>query len=120
MRETTVTIDLDVYRTSAVKKAAYRLGDRCSAKIETLPGGRLAVTLKPKSETIRPEDLEAAFLQEVLDQDLRETIAQETERVRNLLMAHAFSGLSAGDEASESADHRDDPLGIGRSQAEAR
>ena len=43
--------------------------------------------------------LEGEFRNELLDQDLRETIAEETERVRNLLLAQAFSGLSLTDSA---------------------
>lgn len=112
MPEVSIDVDLNVYRMSVVKKAAYRIGDRCSAKIETAPGDRASIRLTPKSEQTSLHGLEADFLQELLDQDLRESIAQETERVRNLLMAQAFSGFSA----DETADYRDDPLGIGRPQ----
>jgi hypothetical protein len=62
--------------------------------------------------------LEGEFRNELLDQDLRETIAEETGRVRNLLLAQAFSGLSLTDADADAADFRDDPLGIGRSQIE--
>ena len=106
-----------IYRISAVKKAAYRLGDRCFVKLEVLADGGMRVGLTAKSDQVDFAALEGDFLNELLDQDLRETIAQETERVRNLLLAQAFSGL--GSEA-DTADHRDDPLGIGRSQAIAR
>lgn len=34
------------------------------------------------------------FKREVLDQDLRSTIASETEQIRNLILAHAFSKTS--------------------------
>ena len=37
--------------------------------------------------------------------------------MRNLLLAQAFSGLAVTDAAADTADYRDDPLGIGRSQA---
>lgn len=118
MPDIDILVDLSVYRPEAVKKAAYRLGDRAVALIEPGGGGRLRVTLTPRSEAAgSSEGLRADFLQELLDQELRESIAEQTEKVRNLLLAHAFSGLSPVEDVSETADHREDPLGIGRSQA---
>ena len=118
MAELTLTVDPLVYRLSAVKKAAYRLGDRCFVRIEQLPGGGIRVGLTAKSEKVPLHALEGEFRNELLDQDLREIIAEETGRVRNLLLAHAFSGVSPTDPAADSADYREDPLGIGRSQVE--
>lgn len=117
MPEITVIVDPRVYRLSAVKKAAYRLGDRCSVRIALPSEGGIQVRLTAKSETVSLSALEGDFRNELLDQDLRESIAEETERVRNLLLAQAFSGLSLTDTAAETADFRDDPLGIGWSQA---
>lgn len=118
MPDIDILVDLSVYRPEAVKKAAYRLGDRAVALIESDGGGRLRVSLTPRSEKAGPaEVLRADFLQELLDQELRESIAEQTEKVRNLLLAHAFSGLSPVDDVAETADHREDPIGIGRSQA---
>src|SRR5581483_9398648 len=87
MPEITLTLDPRVYRSSAVKKAAYRLGGRCFARIEWPPGGGLVVRLTPKSEPEPAGTLEGDFLSELLDQELREAIAEETGRVRNLLLA---------------------------------
>ena len=114
MSEPTILVDPRVYRMSAVKKAAYRLGDRCFVKLEVLADGTIRVTLTAKSAGVPADILEGEFLNELLDQDLRETIADETERVRNLLLAQAFSGLTTG---ADTADFREDPLGIGRSQS---
>jgi His-Xaa-Ser system protein HxsD len=114
--EIIITVDPHVFRLSAVKKAAYRLGDRCFARIEVLSEGGIQVTLTAKSEKVSLHALEGDFRNELLDQDLRESIADETERVRNLLLAQAFSGLSLTDSVADTADYRDDPLGIGQSQ----
>jgi len=112
----TLIIDPSVYRLSAVKKATYRLGDRCFTQIELLPDSGIQVRLTAKSEKVLLESLEGDFRNELLDQDLRESIAEETERVRNLLLVQAFSGLSLSSEGADTADYREDPLGIGRSQ----
>jgi His-Xaa-Ser system protein HxsD len=116
----TVTVDPNVYPLSVVKKAAYRLGGRCFVHIEAPPGGDIRVTLTARPGDPAPETLVGEFDNHLLDQDLRESIAQETERVRNLILAQAFSGLSLTDAAADSADYCDDPLGIGRSQAEGQ
>ena len=115
MPEIAFTVDSRVFRLSAVKKAAYRLSDRCRARIELGPDNGIQVWLRAKSEDLSPEVLEGDFRNELLDQELREEIAEETERVRNLILAHAFSGLPMTD--TDDADYRNDPLGIGRSQA---
>lgn len=116
MTEITIIFDSHVYRLSAAKKAAYRLGDRCFVKIAILPEGGIQVKLTAKSEKVSLEALEGDFRNELLDQDLRESIAEETERIRNLLLAQAFSGLSLTDAETDTTDYREDPLGIGRSQ----
>jgi His-Xaa-Ser system protein HxsD len=116
MPEITIFVDASVYRLSAVKKAAYRLGDRCFVQIEAPSSGRFQVRLTAKSGNMPLDMLEGEFRNELLDQDLRESIAEETERVRNLILAQAFSGASLTDAVAESADYRDDPLGIGRPQ----
>ena len=119
MPEITVIVDPRVYRLSAVKKAAYRLGDRCFVQIELLSEGGIRVRLAAKSGHVPPQTLEGDFRNELLDQELREAIAEETAGVRNLLLAHAFSGLSMTDARADTADYREDPLGIGRSQIES-
>lgn len=116
MMEIVITVDPRVCRLSAVKKTAYRLGDRCVAQIDIRPDASIQVRLTARSGKPLLPTVEDDFLSELLDQELRESIAQETERVRNLLLAQAFSGLSWEDAAADTADFRDDPLGIARSQ----
>src|SRR5689334_8075438 len=88
-------IDVRVYRLTAVKKAAYRLADRCTAVIGVPDEHRLPVSLHFRPGTGEPGAREGvrAFYQELLDQELREQIAEETEPVRTLILAHAFSKI---------------------------
>lgn len=115
MQDIALLIDPRVYRLSAVKKAAYRFGNRCFVSIEAGTDDGIRILLTPKNESMRGESLEGDFRNELLDQELREAIAEETERVRNLILAHAFSGLTI-EESADTADYRDDPLKIGESQ----
>jgi His-Xaa-Ser system protein HxsD len=86
-------IDVRVYRLTAVKKTAYRMADRCTAVIGALADPLAPVTLRFKPGTTEAGAREAArlFFQELLDQELREQIADETSAVRTLILAHAFS-----------------------------
>lgn len=88
-----------VYSLGSIKKAAYRLSDRCSFEFDVRDGEIVCrlFLVDRDSEIVTTEN---EFRNEVLDQDLRETIAQETAAVRNAILAYAFSrtGLQDGDE----------------------
>jgi His-Xaa-Ser system protein HxsD len=88
-------LDLRNYRLSAVKKAAYRFADRFTAVLGTPVEDRLPLTLYFKPDTAEPVARAAArqFFQELLDQELREHIAGETNAIRTLILAHAFSNV---------------------------
>lgn len=110
----TLTFDEAVYCLTAIKKAAYKFSDRCWFSIES-QNRRVSVTVDLKDSC--PSTLQEVlgeFSNEVLDQDLREHISKETEPLRNLIVAHAFSRTSLIDTDLEVADYREDPLGIGR------
>jgi His-Xaa-Ser system protein HxsD len=86
-------IDIRVYRLTAVKKTAYRVAARCTAVISGPDDHLLPVTLRFKPGTTETAAREAVrvFFQELLDQELREQIAEETSSIRTLILAHAFS-----------------------------
>jgi len=108
------TFDLSVYRMSAIKKAAYRFAAHYAVEIRPTAGGCVQVVLSPRL-SCPPNAPDADSLpSEVLDQDLRETVADETNGIRDVLLAQAFSSLSVVDPVGETADFHDDPLGIGR------
>jgi His-Xaa-Ser system protein HxsD len=80
------------YNLETIKRAAYRFT------------GQLAFNFIPEKDSIaceitplslnEPSEIELAiseFKNEVLDQDLRRTIAEETATVRNVILAHVFS-----------------------------
>jgi His-Xaa-Ser system protein HxsD len=112
-RTAMVELDPTVYRLEAIKKAAYKFGDRCFVQIDTCANGRVVIILKTKRVLMDDlEQLAGEFRNEVLDQELREVVAKETEAVRNLLLAQAFSKTALLDPTGEAADFRDDPLNI--------
>jgi His-Xaa-Ser system protein HxsD len=74
----------------AIQRAAYRFSDRLSC--ELIPGhDEYRCVLVPISDDQDIRALVADFRTEVLDQVLRERIRTETEPIRTMILAHAFS-----------------------------
>jgi His-Xaa-Ser system protein HxsD len=86
-------VDTSVYSLVALKKAAYRIADRCSVVFGATEGNRVEVGLScaPSASEEQIRQCVRAFFEEALDQDLRERISAETAPLRNLILAHAFS-----------------------------
>ena len=101
--------DRNVYRLTAVKKAAYKYGGTFDVLIEETDGF-VSVSLRPVSSNSDPEGAVDRFCNEVLDQELREEIAAETNGVRDLLLAHAFSKTSLIDSELETSDYEQTSL----------
>jgi His-Xaa-Ser system protein HxsD len=78
-------IDLGIYSLVALKKAAYKF-----KKVQILERDKNFAILELGDIS------EEVFYKELVDQDLREIIAKETEPVRNLILAQAFSKTSLG------------------------
>ena len=112
IRLVTLDVDTSIYRLAAIKKAAYKFGDRCSVEIESLPQGRVRLILRPNSPSVDSRNLESELRNELLDQELREHVAEETDGVRRLLLAQAFSSISLTDRLGDTADYNEDPRGI--------
>lgn len=111
---TVVSIECDttICRLSAIKKAAYKFGDRCHIEITSISENRILVALRPKRTLENAQFLAGEFRNELLDQELREVVAQETAGIRNLLLAQAFSATSLLDVHGEQGNEQTDPLNI--------
>jgi His-Xaa-Ser system protein HxsD len=86
-----VELDFAAETTSidAIQRAAYRFCDRFS--LELVPGeGTHPCLLRPVGELDLDAEVES-FRTEVLDQTLRERIRAETEPIRTMILAQAFS-----------------------------
>ncbi len=112
-----IAFDTSVYRLDAIKKAALKFAGTFHILISSATEGVATVSLSPKSGTVDPMGAVGEFQNEVLDQELREVVVRETEGIRNLLLAQAFSATSLVDAAGDEADYRLDPLGIGSPDA---
>lgn len=88
-----VILDMSVYRLAAVQKAAYRFAERCTAVLGAPDANRIPVSFVFRPGVAEQDALETVrlFFQELLDQELREQIGEETRAVRALILAQAFS-----------------------------
>lgn len=88
---TRLELDKAVYRLEAVQKAAYRFIDRVSVLISQ-EGDKLVCEMTLiKGGGDPPEALLGDFKRELLDQELRLKIKEETAPARDLILAYAFS-----------------------------
>ena len=90
-----VSFPADIATIDAIHRALYRVADKCSWDIAEDKGGWV-VELKP-GEGVDDKSLADSFKEHVLDYGLREKVRAETEQVRSLLLAHAFSAVNTED-----------------------
>lgn len=93
---TDVLVDLNLYSLTAIKKCCYKFTGDCSIQLKMLDQNilKLIFTLSSDSSIDVRNKLISDFHNELLDQDLREIVSKETEPVRNLILAEAFSKTS--------------------------
>jgi His-Xaa-Ser system protein HxsD len=86
-------IDTRNYRALAVKKAAYRFASKCTIMLEPMQGDTLPLVFHFTAETSEGAALATVrlFFRELLDQELREHLAEEMGPLRTLILAQAFS-----------------------------
>lgn len=85
-----ISFSSNVYGLESIKKAAYRYIDKFSIDIVHGDGVIDCLLNFTDAEKSIPYWVDE-FKKEVLDQDLRQQIKIESEPVRNLILAHAFS-----------------------------
>jgi His-Xaa-Ser system protein HxsD len=90
-RQEHLCFDAACHTCDDVQRAAYKFIDRCSAVVSLIDGS-IHCDLEFDLENAPTADaLVQELRKEVLDQTLRSRIKKETEPVRNLILAHAFS-----------------------------
>lgn len=88
-----LVLDLRIYRLTAIQKTSYRFAREFTAVLGPLDGNLLSATFEfPQSTTCEHATTRMReFFTELLDQELREQIAEETHAIRSLIIAQAFS-----------------------------
>ncbi|MGC4067348.1 MAG: His-Xaa-Ser system protein HxsD [Polyangiaceae bacterium] len=88
-----VSLDLRIYRLTAIQKTTYRFAREFGAILGPIDGDVLNATLEfpPAMPDAQVNRLLRSFFEDLLDQELRERIAEETHALRALVLAQAFS-----------------------------
>ena len=86
MKEDVITFDAHVFSLDTIKRALYRFSDKSSFDIQ-MKDNVITVIFQSKTQ----DDLATKIKNEVLDQDLRDTLSKETANIRTLILANAFS-----------------------------
>jgi His-Xaa-Ser system protein HxsD len=102
LESVTVIFDRNTTELDALQRAAYAVTDLMTVDIRE-SAGEYVCTLYPRRAGLDTDELRHRIRAEVIDQALRLRIARETEPVRNLIFALAFSqtGLADGGDADE-------------------
>lgn len=107
-----VTVDTSIYSLKAVLKSAYSFTARAYLHLQYRDATVIEVRMRPKRATDDPESVVFDFLNDLIDQRLRDLIASETEQARDLILAHALSKTCLLAPELETTDPRTDPLRV--------
>lgn len=91
MTDVLIAFPLSVYSLDSVKRAAYTFTDRYSFDINLVDDEIVCVASPIDGVDADQTTFIRRLRNAVLDQDLREQVARQTESVRNVILAHAFS-----------------------------
>jgi His-Xaa-Ser system protein HxsD len=89
----TVKLPREIATSDSIQRALYRIAASSSWDL-SIDGDQWVVELHPVGD-VDPDQLVKAFKEHVIDYALREKVRAETEQVRALLLAHAFSGVTS-------------------------
>jgi|SRR4051812_18994316 His-Xaa-Ser system protein HxsD len=94
MATPTIEFDQATQSLEALNAAAYRLLGSAICKIDPI-GTKYVVSVAPSAAASTDvDDLGRRFMATVIDENVRQQIAQRTEPVRNLILALAFGSLA--------------------------
>lgn len=77
----------------ALQEAAYRLIGHAACHVDEA-NGRYICRLSPSQTQLQGDELRSHFLNLVTDENLREKVREETDRLRDVIVALAFGSLA--------------------------
>ncbi|WP_310784550.1 hypothetical protein [Mycobacterium sp. Z3061] len=87
-----VEFNVSLQNLGALQEAAYRLIGQAACQIDEVDG-RFVCRLSPSQHWLQGDELRSYFLNLVTDENLREKIGRETNRLRDVIVALAFGSL---------------------------
>jgi len=115
-RRVACEVETSIYSLSSILRASYKFTDNAYVFLswQDSAAGLLNVVLTPKAVDENLEVLMGNFVNELLDQRLREVTEKQFGELRTLITAQAFSEGNLLDPDRDEQDYHLDPRGIGR------
>ena len=109
-------VDSTVYSKPCLFRTCYKFTDRCYVFLSHDEDDQKTIitVLSPKAESVDLNQLSGEFFNELLDQQVRDSLSKETGELRNLIVAQAFAEGNLLDESRDEGDYEADPLGISK------
>ncbi|MCV7380926.1 hypothetical protein H7K38_20050 [Mycobacterium alsense] len=95
MSDVIIDFDSGTQSLGSLQEAAYRLIGRATCQIDDLDG-RYVCRLASCQPQLDGDELRTHFLNLVTDENLREKVRRETDRLRDVIVALAFGSLAEG------------------------
>lgn len=93
-------MDTGLYSREAVFRACYQFTDRCFLFLEPAGDAAIVVEFRKRSPLADLTEIVGSFANELINQKVRADIARETQGIRELIVAQAFSGADFRDHLS--------------------
>jgi His-Xaa-Ser system protein HxsD len=93
MSDIVVDFSASMQSLGALQEAAYRLIGHAACQIDEAEG-RYVCQLSPSQSQLQGDELRSYFLNLVTDENLREKVRGETDRLRDVIVALAFGSLA--------------------------
>lgn len=103
-----IAFDQATTELDALRRAAYAVADQMTVEIRA-SGTDYLCSLFGRESAADPQDLKHRIRSEVIDQTLRLRIGRETEPLRNLIFALAFSRTGLADDDDPADAHPAEP-----------
>jgi His-Xaa-Ser system protein HxsD len=92
-------VNTALYSKEAVFRACYQFTDRCFLFLEPADDG-IVVEFRKRHPSTDLAEIVGTFANELINQKVRSDIARETQSIRELIVAQAFSGADFRDRLS--------------------
>src|SRR4051794_27596687 len=92
-------VSLPLYSKEAVFRACYQFTDRCFLFLD-LEDDAIIVEFRKRHASTDLNEIVGSFANELINQKVRADIARETQGIRELIVAQAFSGADFRDRPS--------------------
>jgi His-Xaa-Ser system protein HxsD len=93
-------VSTDLYSKEAIFRACYQFTDRCFLFLEPAADGAIVVEFRKRHPSADLDEIAGSFANELINQKVRADIARETQGIRQLIVAQAFSGADFRDPVS--------------------